>query len=422
MRNYLYYRLLMGTAFFCMLSSCSSSGNKTALAVTPENHFISIEPAAKPEKSIRLAPTTRSPEPTTGRSFAQKFQTPLIEVSEEENLKKLDKLFAKYDPPTEEFVIDPTTACSITSENGTQIYLQELSFKNEQGEIINEPITIQLKVCDNALAFLANNLVTETHDGRLLESGGMLHIAALLKDQKLVLDPGKEALVLFPKFGTDIPAMQSFYGVPDGDLVKWELNTLAAQESFEEPLAEALITIKKDKNLHLRIHEFTAKLNDRDVHWIMENRDKSLLDWLEEQDINGTKLQSWLSSPGRKIQTKLALNRKGKIKLMESDLVAHEAILDELQRLFDKAPALEIKSMSDFYNQTTLFLSFTGKKGVAEADDKIRNRVKRKYGNFKADLVDNFDEKELNNYILEINQLGWHNCDHFKEAEKKRIF
>ncbi|WP_343636640.1 hypothetical protein [Fluviicola sp.] len=415
MRNYLSYLMAMGVCFLIHTSCTSPAATKHTAII--KNKDQAKLPASKPSETFRLAAFTREPEtanPTFKRLRTQPVE-PQPVIPEITDLEKLGALLAKYNPETEVFTIDPTEPSSVTSTNGTQVFFQESAFKDEQGNVVSEPVTIELKVCDNQLAFLANNLVTETSDGKLLESGGMIHIQALLNDQKLVLDPEKEAIVLFPKFGTNLD-MQSFSGVMDGDLVKWNLHT-PAPEVLEEPVVAAEISAKKDKSLHLRIHEFTAKLNEKDVNWMMENTDQSLLDWLEEQDINGTKLQSWLALPGRKIQTKLHLNRKGRIKLMESDLVAHEDILDELQRLFDKAPALDIKTMSAFYNQTSLFLSFTGKKGVSE--DKIRNRVKRKYGKFKAELVDDFTAKELNNYILEVNQLGWHNCDHFKESDQK---
>lgn len=418
MRNYLSYLMAVG-AFFLMHTSCTSPAVQKNTAIVKTEDQAELSPA-KPAEAVHSAPTTRHPEPERGITSWKQIRVQPAEnqvvISETSDLEKLHSLLRKYDPPTELFSIDPTAPSSITSANGTQVYFQETAFKDEQGNRVTEPVTIELKVCDNQLAFLANNLVTETHDGKFLISGGMIHIEALLNGQKLVLDPEKEAIVLFPKFGTNLN-MQSFNGVLDGDFVKWELHSPSEPEEFEEPISDAGNTAKKDKSLHLRIHEFTAKLNEKEVHWMMENTDKSLLDWLEEQDINGSKLQAWLTSPGHKIQTKLAVNRKGKIRLMESDLVAHEDILDELQRLFDQAPPLNTKSMSDFYNRTNLFLSFTGKKGVSE--DKIRSRVKRKYGDFKADLVDDFTTKELDNYILEINQLGWHNCDNFKESDKK---
>lgn len=413
MRNYLSYLLITGGCVF-MHVSCTSPAVKKHPAVLKHANQATVS-TPKPTETVRLAAFTREPE--TADPLFKRLRTqpvaPQLVHSEKSDLEKLETLLAKYNPETEVFTIDPTEAASITSDNGTQVFFQESAFKDEQGNVISEPVTIELKVCDNQLAFLANNLVTETSDGKLLESGGMIFIQAFQNHQKLVLDPEKEALVLFPKSGTNLD-MQSFSGVTDGELVKWNLHTPAIPE---EPVSDVKVTAKKDKSLHLRIHEFTAKLNEKDVNWMMENTDQSLLDWLEEQDINGTKLQSWLDLPGRKIQTKLHLNRKGKITLMESDLVAHEDILDELQRLFDKAPALDNKTMSEYYNKTSLFLSFTGKKGVPE--DKIRERVKRKYGKFKAELVDDFTAKELDNYILEINQLGWHNCDHFKESDQK---
>ena len=408
MRNYFYLSLLFFLAISGLLSSCSSPATKRQKAIIRSN-AISGTSQPKEKETLRLAPTTRYPETETGGASYPKFRTQYIEPSEEENLQKLTALLVKYNPETEEFTIDPTKATSITSSNGTQIYFQKLAFKDDTGNIIKDPVTIQLKVCDNPLAFLANNLVTETSDGRLLESGGMLHIEAFLNEQKLVLDSEKEAIVLFPKFGSNIPEMQSFRGVNDGDLVKWELSNFS--EELKQTGTNTESVSKKNQNLHLRIYKFTAGLNEEKVDWIMKDTDESLLDWLESQDIRGSALESFLSIPERMIQTKVQVTKKGKLILTQLNSNDHGDLIYELQKLFDDAPELDIESMSNYFDQSELVVSFIGQTG--ESKDQIRSRVKRKYGRFKEELISDFSSLELTNYILEVNQLGWHNCDKF---------
>ncbi len=403
MRNCLLFSALGLFTVFSGLTSCSSSPSENTAKSDIQVKQVNPEPETTENssvKSTRFAPTTRYPEPANKWSSVYAFQTPADE--RETDTEKLKLLLARYEPKTELFRIDPKAENLLTTENGTKIAFLDSAFLDDRGNLIVDSITIRVKVYNDQLAFLAGNLTTQTTDDQLLETGGMLDLRAIFEQKELQLNPGKPAVISFPVSGPKLDGMQTFYGSqsPEGT-TKWNVADLksAAPEKF-----------------HLRVYQFTGGLNEVGVDWILEDTDESLLDWLEDQDIGGSELEAFLSKPGHQIQTKMEVDQKGKLILTRLNNNDDGALIYELQSLFDKAPRLNRESMSAYVGQVEYFISFTGT--FKQSADKIRSRVVRKYGKFKNEILDNPEVEELNNYVLEINQLGTINCDKFSDKKQ----
>lgn len=404
MRNCLLFSALALFMILSGLSSCTpSSSENTAKANLQGQQAISNPEIARniPVKSTNFAPTTRYPEPANKWSSIRAPQTSAATSEEETDAEKLKRLFAKYEPKAELFRIDPKQQHLLTTENGTKIAFLDSAFLDMQGNLILDSITIRVKVYNDPLAFLAGNFTTQTTDNQLLETGGMLDLRAFSEENELELDPGKPAVISFPVSGSKLDGMQTFYGsqTPEGT-TRWKLpeTKSAAQNKF-----------------HLRVYRFTGGLNEAKVDWIIKDTDESLLDWLESQNIGGSELESFLSKHGNQIQTKMQVDKKGKVVLTRLNANDNGALIYELQSLFDKAPELDMESMSDYFDKTEYFISFVGQ--FEESKDKIGSRVIRKYGKFKEEIVDGLSSTELGSYILEVNQLGRINCDKFGEKK-----
>lgn len=403
MRNCLSFSILALFIVFSGLTSCTPSSENSAKSSVQNQQAIS-EPERTENNSTEFqsfAPTTRYPEPANKWSSIRALQTSATTSEEETGAEKLKRLFARYEPKAELFRIDPKAENLLITENGTKIAFLDSAFTDNLGNLIVDSITIQVKVYNDPLAFLAGNLTTQTTDNQLLETGGMLDLRAYSEQKELQLNPGKPAVISFPVSGPKLDGMQTFYGsqTPEGT-TRWNLpeTNPTAQNKF-----------------HLRVYRFTGGLNEAKVDWIIKDTDESLLDWLESQNIAGSELESFLSKHGNQIQTKMQVDKKGKVVLTRVNTNDNGTLIYELQSLFDKAPELDMESMSDYFDKTEYFISFVGQ--FEESKDKIGSRVIRKYGKFKEEIINGLSSTELGSYILEVNQLGRINCDKFGEKK-----
>ncbi len=405
MRNCLLFAALALFTLLFGLNSCTSSPDEKHVKSTMQAKQPVSEPEiteTTPAKPKSFAPTTRHPEPAGSWSSLQNLRASFTSNAEETNTEKLQRFFARYLPKEELFQIDPKEQTILMTENGTKIAFLDSAFLDDQGNTITTPITIHVKVYNDPLAFLAGNLTTQTADNQLLETGGMIDLRATLDQSDLQIDPEKPAVICFPVSEPKLDGMQTFYGfqTPEGT-IRWNL-------ADPKPVAQ--------KKFHLRVYQFTGGLNEAKVDWIIKGTDESLLDWIESQNIEGSELESFLSKHGNQIQTKMEIDRKGKIILTRVNTNENGTLIYELQNLFDKAPELDMESMTDYFDKTEYFISFVGQ--FAQSTDKIGSRVIRKYGKFKEEIIREFSSAELSGYILEVNQLGRINCDKFSERKE----
>jgi hypothetical protein len=85
---------------------------------------------------------------------------------------------------------------TITGKEGTVITFPKQSFVNNREEVIKEPIEIQLRECYRKSDLILNNLTTFS-DERLLQTAGMVYIAAKYKGEDLHLKSGQSIEIVF---------------------------------------------------------------------------------------------------------------------------------------------------------------------------------------------------------------------------------
>ena len=127
--------------------------------------------------------------------------------------------------PAQLFDIPSDTNIIIVGKEGTEIGIKSHSFIFEDGTEPTGPITFALKECYDYDDMLYENLTTMSK-GQLLETGGMIHLAATSNGKKLALREHTELEVRFPQELED--DMQIFYEnrKEDGEM-DWELDELA---------------------------------------------------------------------------------------------------------------------------------------------------------------------------------------------------
>lgn len=130
--------------------------------------------------------------------------------------------------------VDPKKKLRIEGKEGTIIKAKRKCFMFADGTPVEDPVTIELKEFYNTSDWLTEGLVT-TCNGRMIESGGMIHIAATCKGQEVFLKPGNNLSIELPLKGDEYKeGMQTFLGSKKGDIIDWGVAPIASSVPASE--------------------------------------------------------------------------------------------------------------------------------------------------------------------------------------------
>jgi TonB family protein len=138
--------------------------------------------------------------------------------------------------PTKEFqyfTINSSIEATITGAEGTKITFKANSFNVPK----NSPIKIRLKEYYKMSDIAFSNLTTETLDGKLLETGGMVYVDALAENKKVDLKRETFFDIKFP-FDEKKKDMILFDGKTKNKTIVWEESEVNEIEIVEEFIAK----------------------------------------------------------------------------------------------------------------------------------------------------------------------------------------
>ncbi len=132
--------------------------------------------------------------------------------------------FASTDPfketitPSQTFTIVGKDDNVVEGKNGTLIVIPAGSFKDADGNTVNEKIEIELTEALSLEDMILSNLTT-TSDGHLLQTDGMLYLNATMGGKQLHIDVNNPIYIEIPT-EKKIPGMMAYKGVRDenGDM------------------------------------------------------------------------------------------------------------------------------------------------------------------------------------------------------------
>lgn len=120
------------------------------------------------------------------------------------------------------FTLPTNGSYTIIAKNGSEVTIPKDAFTDAQGhKIPNKGVIIAIDEALSAADGLTNELVTETTEGNMLESGGMIKITASFSSKELFIASGKQLTVDLP---SDVikEGMTVFNGSFSSDgLVRW---------------------------------------------------------------------------------------------------------------------------------------------------------------------------------------------------------
>jgi outer membrane protein OmpA-like peptidoglycan-associated protein len=119
------------------------------------------------------------------------------------------------------FYIEPAQNCTITARNGTTIAIAAGSLTYPDGTIPTSTITLQLREALSTADILLENLHTVSN-GQILETGGMVYLAAQANGKNLEVKSGSNLQISLPTTKVQ-NGMELFYGKQNANkTINWE--------------------------------------------------------------------------------------------------------------------------------------------------------------------------------------------------------
>ncbi len=134
------------------------------------------------------------------------------------NYIKNNDVFNAFKQPVQQFNIQGTKDTLLLCSNGTTLNIKKNIFETKDQ---NTPIEIKVQEFTTKKDFILSNLCTQTLDGKMLESRGMINIEAYQNNSKLNLKNNKAIEIGF-KDRTLEDQTKLFYGTSQSNEIRWE--------------------------------------------------------------------------------------------------------------------------------------------------------------------------------------------------------
>jgi len=315
--------------------------------------------------------------------------------------------------------IDNTKDTVITGSKGTTLFFPKDAFTFPDGTSPKGKISIQIKECFSFPEMIRENLTTMAGN-QILETRGMIYVAAFSDNKELQMKIGKSYIIHFPKDTTEKnKVVNLYYGNNDKDgNVTWNIDT----QSILKPTAkingtswsysctwkekEDYFTFRDDTTMNL--HTYFSKTFD--------NKELSLGDKLLKKNylFSFTKTKN-----GDLVDRKITEVTDG---YLSTEPVKNPEIDKYVIQFFNNIPALNPNFCKDAPDKTqgSIRIGFSYTPDYRNKED-YNNLFNHKYSVFKNQNIKTMNEAELNYYIFSSSKLGWINCDYFWQTEVEKI-
>jgi TonB family protein len=406
--------------------SAQNSQEKNVVApVTADT--ITAKPAIIINKEISQ---NKANEDTVLIDFDTKARTAIVQT---ETAISLSDVYKHFEKRPQVFSIRTNRDTTIICKEGTMIQINANSFVSEKtGNPISETVQLVVKEYYKISDMILANLTT-TSGGKILETGGMLHISVTNNRENCILKPGSEIKTGFP-FSGKKDDMDLFYGEQTNNIINWKLANKADDVKIDDELR---ITVSPERE------------SNSEVFFIVE-------DMLEFPG-GDLAMRRFLIENGGYPSTMLNKEIEGKVMVtfvVDSDgNTTNIRVVEGLDETLDKVAVYVVSNFPKWKPgrqrgrpvavSYTIPVAFSAKKGELTIDEidkanKLEEKLKSfKYDNESAKYLSNsdkirkFEEKienenfketsafEVNRYLFSTTRLGWLNCDRFLKENRK---
>lgn len=308
---------------------------------------------------------------------------------------------------------------AIIGSKGTTIFFPKDVFTFPDGTSPKGKITIQLKECYSFPEMIREGLTTMAGD-QLLETRGMVYIAAFSENKALQVKSGKSYVVHFSKDTTETSKLMNlFYGNTDKNgNTTWSIDTA----SILKPIAHIGLTswryscISNEREDFFRFRDDTTLNLHTYFNKVFDNSQLTLGDKLLGKNFSF----SFTKAPNGDL-----LNKK--ITEVTADNFNDNPVKDpEIDKyviqFFNSIPALNPHFCKDAPLDLggSIRISFSYFPNYRNSKE-YNNLFNQKYSAFKNQAIQTINEAELHYYIFSASKLDWINCDYFWETPGEKI-
>ncbi len=323
---------------------------------------------------------------------------------------------SKYNQPEQVFQIDNTHDTIIKAKQNTTIYIPSNCFMLVNGEKVKN-VTLILQENYEISDILLSNLTTQTTNGNLLETKGMLNISVISNGQECVIAKGKSISLGI----ANIPDPTDF------DLYQGETSnnrSVIWEDSTTQPLIRYGIERRGPRHQKYRTAFISHELDSSFENHI----DDSLyfpLDALNEGICGQINVNFKVNSKGRISQTFIG-EKDGLHPSIDSLVVDLIRNCPPTRPMFKK----DKKALKFWYTETFAFYSDACSRGLKRFS--IEEQLKPDHYSVKwvttnplsimnnKDTIDVSDVKNISTVVYSTTQLGWLNVDKLKKIKGKK--
>lgn len=319
-------------------------------------------------------------------------------------------------PETQIFGWSTKNDTIITCEQGTKIYLPKGCMDPTSFDK-GKPVTIEIKECYQLSEFVSEGLTTLSQ-GKILETGGMVHIDVKQEGKPVKLKKDSEYGLLFPKDGSSSKTMQTFYGNTIVDeKITWELDTNSVQQQEANAKSSDLLL-----DCEFELGWYTGGFDDdSDIGWVLNSSNEHVPSYILDNLKPSRKLIDKFCETQGTASYDLWYNLDGTVKQIDIE----KSVSAEFDSLFTKfvrrMPPIKVGPLTKKYINRSYMIGFETYQRSKYSDEDYAQKFKEKYASIKDEVVSKVDKAELDYYVLAASEFGWINCDRFWETEDEKI-
>lgn len=307
----------------------------------------------------------------------------------------VDFIYKYLGPKPVTFEISNNQEVYLRTKKGTIVKIPPYSFVNSSGKPVVGKVDVAITECYDYSSMLLSNLTTESDSNGFLETGGMFNISASKNNKPLKLKDGQQLTVKIPADKL-VDNMQVFYARHDSSGMQWNQLT--------------------DSNRNLSIE---VKGNPLDYDFTLLYRDRLN----SEQSDSLQTLKRELTTSGRSyvlaslIGKLLQQNEQDKLnKVIEKLEIQEMRFILNVDKVLTQTNGIYLFKSETMRSLNLNDVQFDGI-DFKEADYIFYTVDNKPY---EDNVMKDFDiyRLKLNNYVLNISQLGWINCDRFLNYPK----
>ncbi len=381
----------------------------------------------------------------------------------------LDELLADVGTadPVQSVSVAPEESQLIDLEGGTRVYIPKGAFVHKDGREVTGEVVVEVIEAHTLKDFMQHDLFTESN-GELLETGGMLHIAATADGQPVDLAENRSLELIYPVQRIE-EGMELFYGEATADGMNW---TPSNQEFRTTQVMNDPVMIEMDSILNYdfgRLEranmEFpkmmarprypkkpfppaSAIYSNKKYEELYASYEKNLDAWKNGRPAYLEKEANWQKEVSRRLG--IIGDFKQQQLEVEYRIMIARALRGLAQMEGRRAPAEKLRKLFGFIRKpmriildekkmyTAAFDNYTREviadRSIAfspegfwiKPDNKMCNDLKalvfdaeRRLSEKRFQETGRIDRSSFGSYVTGISKLGWINCDAFRRGYDK---